>query len=192
MAIAAIALLALGGDQLRGRGDRQLRATVTASEPDSVAVSAYRRGMSRVQQRTQRTLTEGLALIDESLRRDSTYALAWAGRAHALNWARQWGFEIPGVSSDSLLTLALQASERALDLDSTDANIWLVSAVMSRAVDPSRRDLSQRAVRRALALDSVNAAAWMQLGLDYQDLGFMDSARTSMRRAFSVPMISPR
>jgi serine/threonine-protein kinase len=100
---------------------------VPATRHDS-AVSAYRRGTARVSQRTQRTLVEGLALINEAIRLDSGYAAAWAARANAFLWARQWEFQVPGVSRDSLLAVALEASERALDLDSLDANAWLVSA----------------------------------------------------------------
>jgi serine/threonine protein kinase/Tfp pilus assembly protein PilF len=150
---------------------------------DSAAVSAYNRGMARVAQRTQRTLIEGLALIDEAIRIDSGYALAWAGRANALNWARLWEFQVPGISRDSLLALELSASERALDLDSLDANIWIASATVAVAVDPTRKDLPIRAVRRAIALDSLNARAWIQLANNLQELGQMDSALVAFRRA---------
>ena len=153
---------------------------------DTAAVSAYRRGNARVAQRTQRTLIEGLALIDEAIRLDSGLAPAWAARAHAFNWARTWQFNVPGVPRDSLLVRALEASERALDLDSTDASIWLTSATILGAIDPTRKDLQLRAIRRAIALDSSNARAWMQLGINQQDLGQMDSALASMRRAMRL------
>ena len=153
---------------------------------DTAAVSAYRRGNARVAQRTQRTLVEGLAMIDEAIRLDSGLAPAWAARAHAFNWARQWEFEVPGVPHDSLLVRALEASERALDLDSTDASIWLTSSTVLGAIDPTRKDLQLQAIRRAIALDSTNARAWMQLGINQQDLGQMDSALTSMRRAMRL------
>jgi serine/threonine protein kinase/tetratricopeptide (TPR) repeat protein len=156
--------------------------TVPATRHDS-AVSAYRRGTARVSQRTQRTLVEGLALIDEAIRLDSGYAAAWAGRANAFLWARQWEFQVPGVSRDSLLAVALEASERALDIDSLDANAWLVSATLSGVIDPTRKDPQMRAVRRAISLDSLNARAWIQLGANYQDRGQMDSALVSFRRA---------
>jgi serine/threonine protein kinase len=154
----------------------------SARRPDSAALSAYRRGTARIQQRTQRTLIEGLALIDEALRRDSTLALAWAGRANAFNWARMWEFDIPGVPRDSLLPLALAASEKALDLDSLDANIWVVNAAVSAAVDPTRKDVPINAVRRAIALDPLNARAWIQLGTVQEELDQMDSSLASFRR----------
>ena len=147
------------------------------------AVNAYRRGTARVSQRTQRTLVEGLALIDEAIRLDSGYAAAWAGRANAFLWARQWEFQVPGVPRDSLLAVALEASDRALDLDSLDPNVWLVSATVSGAVDPTRKDPQLRAVRRAISLDSLNARAWIQLANTHQDQGEMDSALASFRRA---------
>ena len=157
-----------------------------ARQPDSAAVSAYQRGMARIAQRTQRTAVEGLALIDEAIRLDSGFALAWAGRANAFNWAHTWHFNIPGVPRDSLLVRALEASERALELDSLNASVWLMSATISGAVDPTRRDLPIVAVRRAITLDSTNARAWMQLGITQQDLGQMDSALVSFRRGMVI------
>jgi tetratricopeptide (TPR) repeat protein len=43
-----------------------------------------------------------------------------------------------------------------------------------------------RAIRRAVALDSSNARAWMQLGINQQELGQMDSTLASMRRAIRL------
>ena len=166
----------------RGRA----QADVTPSEPvvrDSAAFAAYTQGMARVAQRTQRTLNEGLGLIDRAISLDSGFALAWAGRAYALNWAREWEFQAPGVPRDSLLSQALAASERALDLDSTDATVWYTSAIVARAIDPTRRQIPMSALRRALALDSLNPRTWQALGLDYQDVGHMDSATQFLRRA---------
>jgi tetratricopeptide (TPR) repeat protein len=186
--LAAVSVLAvvIAGALLFSRrlelSDSQRVPSVT-DRRDTAAVSAYRRGMARVAQRTQRTLLEGLALIDHAIRLDSGFALAWAGRANAFNWARVWEFRIPGVPRDSLLVRALEASERALDLDTLDAGVWLVSATIAGAVDPTRGEPQIRAVRRAIAIDSANPRAWMQLGVIQQDFGQMDTALASMRRA---------
>jgi tetratricopeptide (TPR) repeat protein len=150
---------------------------------DSAAVAAYQQGMKRLTQRTQRATLEALALMDESISIDSTFAPAWAGKARAYGWAQLWQFQIPGVSRDSLLALQLAASEKALDLDSLNPEIWLVNAATARAVDPTRRDVSMSSIRRALALDPNNAGAIQDLGWDEQDLGEMDSALIHMRRA---------
>lgn len=183
-ALAGVVIVAAAAILLPGKRARidATGAMVSVRAADSAAVSAYRRGNARVAQRTQRTLIEGLTLIDEAIRLDSGFALAWAGRAHALNWARVWEFEIPGVPRDSLLVRALEASERAIDLDSLDANVWLASATIASAVDPTRRDGPLRAIRRAIALDRLNARSWIQLGLTQQDLGQMDSSLASLRR----------
>ena len=184
-AVAAFAVVVAGAIFSRGQSKVKTAPPGTAAElrHDTAALSAYRRGTARIAQRTQRTLIEGLALLDQAIRIDSSFALAWSGRANAFNWARIWEFQIPGVPRDSLLVRALEASERALDLDSLDANIWLVSAAVGGSVDPTRRDLPIRAVRRAISLDSLNPRAWMQLGIYKQEIGQMDSALASMRRA---------
>lgn len=157
-------------------------ANASENQRDTAAIGAYRRGTARLQQRTQRTLIEGLALIDEAIRLDSGLALAWAARARGLLWAREWEFEAPGIPRDSLLVRALEASQHALDLDSLDAEILLVSATVSGAVDPTRKDLPMRAIRRAIDLDSLNPRAWIQLGNNQQESGQMDLALASLRR----------
>jgi tetratricopeptide (TPR) repeat protein len=84
------------------------------------------------------------------------------------------------------LPRALEASEKALDLDSLDADIWLVNAAISAAVDPARRDAPIRAVRRAIAIDSLNAHAWIELGIHQEELDQMDSALASLRRGMAL------
>ena len=176
--LIAVSIVSLANaNRVNGRSAR-----VPPARRDSAAVSAYQRGTVRVSQRTQRTLIEGMGLIDQAIRLDSTFALAWAARANAFNWARQWEFQVPGVARDSLLVRALEASQRALDLDSLDATIWLTSAAVLASVDPTRRELPLRAIRRAIELDSTSARAWIQLGNNYQDAGDMDRAVTSLRR----------
>ena len=182
-AVVATALVAIAVVPIARRADTHSPSPPRPARHDTAAVSAYQRGTARVSQRTQRSLVEGIALIDQAIRRDSSFALAWAGRAHALTWARQWEFQVPGIPRDSLLPRALEASERALDLDTLDASIWLTSATILGTVDPTRRDLPLHAVRRALAIDSLDARAWIQLGNIQQELGDMDSALASMRRA---------
>lgn len=183
---AVLLLLAAAGSYYTVAMRSRLRADAISARPkgpDSAAVAAYQQGMARVSQRTQRTLSEGLALIDRAIRIDSGFALAWAGRAFALNWAREWEFQAPGVPRDSLLSQALAASERAIDLDSTDATVWFTSAIIARAIDPTRKTIPLTALRRALSLDSLNPRTWQAIGLDYQDLSQMDSAGVYLRRA---------
>ena len=95
-----------------------------------------------------------------AIARDSSYAPAWNGLARAYVFANAWGFTIPGVPSDSLLTMALRASDGAFIADSGLASTWVARAIVMRQVSPSSRVEVFRAVHRALTIDSLNADAW--------------------------------
>jgi tetratricopeptide (TPR) repeat protein len=74
------------------------------------------------------------------------------------------GWVIPGRSPDSLLNLAIVASQRALSLDTSLAEIWLVRARVLESIDPTTRTTVENHIRRALAIDSTNGDAWFSLG----------------------------
>ena len=188
LGVAAVAAVATTIVSLNGRSQKSDAPSLpmAVGKHDSAAVAAYRRGTARLAQRTQRTLVEALGFMDQAIRIDSSYALAWAGKARVYGSAQLWQFDLPGIPRDSLLALQLAASEKALDLDSLNPEIWLVNAATARAVDPTRRDVSLSSIRRALALDPRNGRALHDLGWDEQDLGEMDSALMYFRRAIAT------
>ena len=66
-------------------------------------------------------------------------------------FAYSWGFIIPGVPRDSLLTHALRANDGAFVADSGLAMTWVTRAVVMRLVVHPPALMSFRAVGRALA-----------------------------------------
>src|SRR2546426_6520457 len=131
-----------------------------ALAPDPVAYDLFSRGRYEASRRSVASVGRAVAFFSESIRRDSTFAPAWAGLAAVLHNATRWGSPVRGVSRESLLTREISASDRALQLDSTGVDAWLTRASASEDVDPTSRGPALRAIHRALALDSLTAVAW--------------------------------
>ncbi|PYO62820.1 MAG: hypothetical protein DMD28_04290 [Gemmatimonadetes bacterium] len=157
-----------------------------ALPPDPAAYDLFLRGRYEASRRTAPSLGRAVALLSESIRRDSTFAPAWAGLAAVLHNATRWGSPVRGVSRESLLTREISASDRALQLDSTGVDAWLTRASASEDVDPTSRGPALRAIHRALALDSLNAEAWDQLAMAFEETGSRDSAGAAWHRAIAL------
>jgi tetratricopeptide (TPR) repeat protein len=153
---------------------------------DPLAYAAYQRGGNELRHRTQGSTIKAIGLFTEATRRDSTFALGWAGLARAMGWARDFQYRVPGVPAESLTARQLEASERAMELDSLTPESWLVRADVSQSVDPTTRTLTLAALRRALALDPRNAEAWWRMGVALEELGKPDEALNSLRRAVAL------
>ena len=154
--------------------------------PDPVAYDLFLRGRYEASRRTAASLGRAVALFSESIRKDSTFAPGWAGLAAVFHNANRWGFPVRGVPPQSLLTFEIIASDRALQLDSTNVEAWLTRAAVSEDVDPTSRAAPLRTIRRALALDSVNAEAWDQLAMALEEAGSRDGAGAAWHRAVAL------
>lgn len=173
--IAAEVLTALGvpADRARARAN-----------PD--AYGLYLRGRDQISRRTPASLARAVMLLDQSIRRDSTLARGWAGLARALHFANRLRAPIPGVPRDSLLAREIRASERAVELDSADVEVWLTRALVSEDLDPTSRAPALHAIRRALALDSLNAEAWHRLAFALEETGDRNGAGLAWRQAVAL------
>jgi serine/threonine protein kinase/Tfp pilus assembly protein PilF len=159
---------------------------VTPAGVDPIAYDAYRRGEELLHHRTQGSFSKAIELFTEATRRDSTFARGWAGLARAMGWAREFQWRVSGVVADSLVARQLEASERAMELDSLDPESWLVRAAVSQSVDPTTRNGVLTAVRRALALDPRNDEGWWRLGAALEEVGDPEGAVKSLRRAVAL------
>jgi len=157
-----------------------------ALAPDPVAYDLFSRGRYEASRRSVASVGRAVAFFSESIRRDSTFAPAWAGLAAVLHNANRWEFPVRGVPRESLLTREIMASDRALQLDSTSVDAWLSRAWASEDVDPTSRGPALRAIHRALALDSLNAVAWDQLAMALEEAGHRDSAGAAWHRAVAL------
>lgn len=188
VAIAALAFLgvAFGVTLTRGKRSGQGAAGVPqriARTVDPEAYDLYLRGRYQLARRRQANATQSVALFSQAISRDSTFALAWAGLARALQLANRRQFLLPGVPQDSLVARELAASQRAIELDSTNSYVWLAYAWVAWDVDPTERTAVLRAARRALAADSLNAEALHLLGLALEETGDPSGAVRMWRRA---------
>ena len=184
--LAAGALVVLVAAAAVAAGARVLaprRPSPPSRDPGIVAL--YRRGLHGYEQRTPAGSDEALRAFSAAVARDSSYADAWAGLAKVYVAAHIRGF-MPGVPRDSLVRLAVTASDRALAADSRSADAWATQAAVSRMVDPTDVTPAIRSARRALALDSTNASAWHFLALSLAEQGDMDGALQGWRRAISA------
>ena len=141
---------------------------------DSTALALYNRGRASQGIRSSAVVAQAFDDFSEAIRRDSSFALAWAGLGRTVQMALLRGHSIRDLSRDSLLRLALFASQRAVSLDSTSAEVWLVRARVLESVDPTSRRSVLRDLRRALAIDSSNGDAWFALARARDEL--LDSA----------------
>jgi tetratricopeptide (TPR) repeat protein len=150
---------------------------------DPALVELYQRAMRGYERRTPAGTVEAIQALTTAIGRDSSYADAWSGLAkvYAQAVVRQWVF--PGMMRDSVLRLAVSAVDHALVLDSTDADVWVARATVSRYVDPTSVNPSIRASRKALALDPANPPAWHSLAISLGEQGDMSAAIEGEREA---------
>jgi serine/threonine protein kinase/Tfp pilus assembly protein PilF len=169
--MVVVAVAALGGVLLWRRGD-----TPRAHAEDPQVVALYRRGLQGYNRRTPEGAREAVGAYSAALRLDSSYAPAWNGLAQMYVQANRRQFAIPGVTWDSMLRLAVDASDRAVALDPGSADSWVTRASVSRAIDPTEVRSAIQSAHRAVALDSSSAPAWHALATNLLDRGDLDSA----------------
>ncbi|HWP37372.1 MAG TPA: protein kinase [Gemmatimonadales bacterium] len=159
------------------------RRNGTGTTRDSLAAALYQRGVRSYAKRTSAGASDAIEAFTAAIRRDSTYADAWAGLAKTYVRAYERQFVFPGVAADSVLQLAVAAVERALALDSRIADAWVAQGRVSKHVDPTDAAPTLRAMRRALALDSSNADAWHFLAISLAESGDLGAALSAWRRS---------
>ena len=150
---------------------------------DPQLVTLYQRGVREYDRRTPSGAREAIAAFDAALARDSSFARGWVGLAKTYIRIYDRRFDLPGVSRDSVLALAVVAADRALVADSTDAQAWAAQALVRRAIDPTDVEPGMRAARRAIALDSLDAPSWHYLALGLAESGKMDEAIGAWRES---------
>jgi adenylate cyclase len=174
----AVAEVVLG----RLSSGERARLTPPPASASTDAYQAYLRGRVAIRGRTAAAATMAVAAYREAIALDPRFARAWAGLAHALSLARDWGWGVTGIAPDSLQPLAVSAAEQAVRLDSSSAESWL-SAAMAMRADDVRHALALH--RRAVSLDSGNVEAIHQLAWGYLANGELDSGIAFERQAMA-------
>jgi len=155
-----------------------------AARPGDPQIAAlFRRGKRGYDSRTPAGAMEAVRSFNAAVALDSTYARGWVGLAKTYVRVVERQFSLPGIDADSALQLGQAAVDRALELDSTDAEAWVARAAVMRKVDPTDDGPSIRAARKAIALDSTDADARHYLALDLAESRSVEDGLDEWRRS---------
>ena len=166
-------------------GQRQVitrRATASGA-----AYDAYLRGNVELARRTGASALRALAAYQEATRLDPGFTRAWARMGFGYGLCALYLWPELGLTRDSMLALGNVAADRAMALDSTEAETWLARGYLNLA--SGRRDAVDAAVRvlrRAASLDSNNSEVHQQLGFVLTQMGRPDEAVAEFRRALAI------
>ena len=179
---AALLIVAIaGGGELVAKGLRRGPAP-----PNAEALALFRRGTMSLSKRTPEGAAAALDAFKGAIRLDSSYGEAWAGLAktYVQTYSRQFVFS--SAARDSSFRFAVAAADRALAIDSSNADAWLTKSIVLREVDPTDYTQLIRALRRAVAMDSTLAQAWQRLAVAEFETGHPDDGLASWRKAVAV------
>jgi tRNA A-37 threonylcarbamoyl transferase component Bud32/tetratricopeptide (TPR) repeat protein len=165
---------------------RRMAPRAVPPQRDSLAYDLYLRGRYEADRRTQAALGRSVGLFREAIARAPEFAEAWAGLVRALQQSLIWRYRMPGVPPDSVVPLMVAASERALELDSTRAYVWIARALVLRVIEPASRRGQLAALARAIAADSNSADAWHYAAGAWEDSLEPARALAAYHRAVSI------
>ena len=173
--------------EIAGRLLPQERATLAVRPTRSAeAYDHYLRGNFYLARRTSQDVARAIGEYQAAVRADSAFARAFA--RVALGWALflDWGWASSGLTRDSMLALGLGASERALALDSSDAEGWMSRGYLLTHRYPRTEEGAVAAFERAASLDPGNAEVLHQYASALGTLGDHDGVMRLEQRAVAL------
>lgn len=150
---------------------------------DAEIAAMMARAQHGLDRRTSAGAIEAITEYSAVVQRDSALEPAWTGLAKTYVRSYIRNFTLPGISRDSMLSLAVKSVERARAADPMSAEAWVAQAMVSRSVDPTDLTPALRAIRRALALDSLSGPGWQTLGMILAERGDFPAAMAAWQRA---------
>ena len=157
-----------------------------APTTDSLAYDFYLRGRDQIDRRTELSTQRAVAFLRAAVQRDSGFAEGWAGLARALQRANLRGYRIPDLPADRVQTMMIEASDRALEADSTRSSVWIARGLIFGDLEPSSRRNMLLAYQKAIALDSNDADAWHYAAVAWDDSLEPARAVESWRRVLRI------
>lgn len=150
---------------------------------DPRVATLVQRGHLEYNTRTPAGMAAAIQDFSAAIALDSGSSDAWAGLAESYARALQRQLVLPGVSTDSILRLAVTAAGRALTANRHNAKAWISQAVVAQQVDPTDDTPLLRAIDQALAIDSNDARAWHYRAIGEAENGQLSRAVTDWHRA---------
>ena len=157
----------------------------TARKVDPQAYDDYLQGMFRWHRLTPNDLDAALEYFERALRRDSTYAPAYAGIAMVWVGRNQFGLVAPREAIPKIRA----AVQKALELDSSLAEVQYAAA--ARTWHLWEWAAADSAFRRAIQINPNYPDAHVVYSNYLYIMGRPDEARAEVRRALSLDSLSP-
>jgi TolB-like protein len=129
----------------------------------------------------RRDLGETVKMFERVVQLDPKFARGWEGLAATCSVAPSWG-----VRDRDYRALAMQAADRALELDAQLSMPWAVKAQATQDHWPIDFISAQAHFERAIAADPRNATAFLWRGIYWSRLGFFDKAIADLDRAIAL------
>jgi len=124
-------------------------------------------------------LEESIALYERAVELDPDFGRAWEGLAAVYVIVESWG--ITGRDWESL---ALQAAERALELEPGLSTPWAVMGEIAKEHGDYVSAMDHKS--RAIQLDPSNATNYLWRGIDFSALGFQTEAIADFERCLEI------
>ena len=170
----------------------RIAAVRSGRSVSAVAHDQVVRAKGYAERRDPAGLDQAIPLFTEAIRRDSTYAEAWAGLAEA--YFLRAVFSDAGfgnvVDHAAYFRKSSAAAARALSLDSTSAAVHRVLGMLA-VFQTHDWAAAQREFHTSVALDSTQAATWLFRTWYYYGMDQLDSALWSVRRAWALDSLTP-
>jgi len=177
---------ATSGGASRARGNLAAGAHRRIGTSDSIAYDLYLRGRAQSGKRSAIATARGIELYQQAIARDSGFADAWAGLARSIQFSINWRYPVPHIPRDSLASVMVQASDRALEADSNSTDAWMARAVVLRELDRTTVHDRLDALMHALRTDSSNAEVWFLISNAWQDSLENRRSLDALRRAVQL------
>ncbi len=150
------------------------------------AYDRFVKGNYHIAQRTARAVVRAIAEYRAAVHLDPSFVRAQARIAYSYALLLDWGWDYPGVPTESLLARGFAAADSALRQDSSASDAWMARAYLLALGNIRTPASATEAFQRAIALDARNVEAYHQYAYVLMGLGQDSAAADAYRRALDL------